>query len=228
MDVVETRRMTTKPKVVMTELDQNIIDILGSKGFCVTQNLFGYLSVSKGRLSDRINRLIAKGLVDAATEQKPYVYRLTHKACVMYGYNLRRWPKSLTPVQRYCLRNQVEIQLREEFSQARILSADYLKKYLINNAIGEYVFEVWSTPESPRQRLLIVIDDYGMPPSRLKRIWERRHCVAQGGNLTYGDFVHDWRLYVCDEVMMRRHFEYAKRHKLRLDLEFIEPFWGIG
>ncbi len=218
----------TPSKMSSEVLDQSIIAILGARRFAIQDNLIAYLQVPRQRISDQLNRLIAQGWVDAAKEMRPYAYRLTNKACLAYGYPLSRWPKNLAALQRTCLRNHIECLLREEYDQVRLLSAEYLKTLLIYNAISEYVFEVIEPGKTQKIRMLVVLDDYGMPPSRLKKIWTRRHCVSQGGNLTYGQFVHDWRLYVCNEYLMQRHFEYAKRHQLKMDLEVIEPIWGIS
>jgi len=202
-----------------------LLELVGRKKYCTPTYLYRVLGWSRPRITRITHKLKQRGLLDALDDIRPKVYRLSRKGALLHGFKHRAWP-SMSIIKQQCALNQIEWHLREKLNQVRVLSREQLQLEGFFPAHAEYVLEFWqSTSAQEKQRMLIVIDDYGMPSERLKRIWGRRHLEKQGGVKTYKNFVSHWLVFCSDEALLERHKTYANNHQLPIQCHFIKPIW---
>lgn len=207
-------------------VDDRVLEILAIKRYCTQQNLMGFTAYSRQKVSTILNRLKAKGWL-VELDYTPKVYKITNRTAQYYSYKFVPW-RSMSVIQRACMANQVEIGLKRECLTARKLSREYLKSIGIYPGPADFVFEVKKQAGDALKRILVVIDDNSKPPSQLKELWERKHFQNIGGNKTYQDLVHQWRVYVSNERELHYKYEYAKRHKLPIVFGIMKPPWNLG
>ena len=214
----------------LTDRHYSIIDALAKMRFATIENLTRYFSFSQpAQVSRPLNQLVELGMVEAHRELRPHCFRLSQSACrrLRLEYH-RRW-HSFSAIQKYCLANDVEMDLKEKYGEVKRINRRSLEKVALVRAHDEHVFihtksEKW---------FLAVIDDYLMDSGRIKHVLNRQHLKKKGEirpeYKKWGDFVDVLQVITTDKKQEKRHQKYVEKNNMdNVVVQFKKAPWGLS
>lgn len=155
---------------VISQGELDTLEVVGRLRFCLPEQVAHWLNRSTRQTARIMQQLHEKSLLARFDEQRPYVYRLSHRSAryLNVDYQLR-W-HSAAAIHQYLMANRVEVEFREngkpDFSMVPPVR---LLPYGINVAVAEH------PARESGQLVLVIIDDYRMKASRINYILSKEH-----------------------------------------------------
>ena len=221
---------TNNNALVLSDTQRLILSFLVRLRFATTTQLMFWLGVDHASSVTRpCSQLIEAGMIERHDELTPYVFRLSRRGSKVMGARYSRDWYSLSALQQYALKNEIEIQLSERFGNVRSISRDRLLTLGLSPSVGEHAYRF------ERQLFFVIIDDYLMESKRIHHSWSRIHKsnskyydLKQGSSVSWKGYSDRFILYCCDESKLELHKKMVTKTGLAVECLYIDPFWGIA
>ncbi len=172
-------RIRTKSKRITPEINARLnalIQTLEHTVFATQAQLEAYTKQSFSVNRDTISLAVRKRLITKETAYKPYSYCLTSKGAALLGAQLPKHFMSDAAIHQRLLRNEIEIEAQKVNKNNHFVSRPELWRRGLYPSFGEWCLQ-FEDREGVKKMALVLIDDYGMPASRLKKVLQRNHST---------------------------------------------------
>lgn len=249
---VSTRKRSRPKKAPETNTRVNaLLDILEHTVFATQSQLENCTGNSFAVNRDAIDLGVRKGLINKETAYKPYAYSLTTKGANMIGAQLPKHFMSDAAIHQRLLRNDIEIAARKQNSHNHFVSRPALWRRGLYPTLGEWCLQ-FEDKEGQTKMALILIDDYGMPASRLRKILDRNHSVKvdpktkkttvnkvieknapDKKNMTWRKAISRFVLHSTSEYRINKYQRYVQKHESEFKemmplFRVMTPIWDVG
>lgn len=219
--------------VGLSDLGYIALDHLYVQRYLTIEQMARYLGEDYNKAANILADLKVAGYVDVETSFRPYAYWLSHKGSSRLGHEpLKRW-KSANALHQELMRNEIELSIREDRPTATFYSRIRCMKKGLNPSNGEYLLSY--KKDGLEKLAFVLIDDYQMPPNRVKHSLNRPHNPPKdyykGMTMRFSDLVGDVLVYVTSQNRMNFHKLYYEKafgdfSKYSVRYKLIESVWG--
>lgn len=220
----------------LSNLGYLALEHLYTQRYMTIEQMASYLGESYRKASEVLADLKIAGYVDVEIGFKPYAYWLSYKGATRLGCEpLKRW-KSANALHQELMRNQIEIEIKLKNPTAKFVSRVHAMQLGLNPSNGEYLLSLVKNKKP--SFVFVLIDDYQMPPDRVKHSFFREHNPSKdfydGPTMRFKDLADNVLIYVTDENRMRFHRAFYEKSfqdlaKYSIKYEEIKPIWkGVG
>lgn len=162
----------TPQSLVLPQKVKEVYALIGEKVVTTTAQMAQFLNCSEDAIRQRTAEAVARNLIEAHREVRPYVWRLTASGAARLGVSFQRRWLSASAMHQYLMRNAIELNFRRSGSYAYFERVE-LHRLGFHPAVAEHVLT--TEQDGKTIRTLIVIDDYLMPLRQMGKKLARIH-----------------------------------------------------
>lgn len=234
LDAVAKEKGRAKQKIATSLSDEltKLLELVKEHTLLTTKQAAAFAGVSETKIRGLIQHLKRLKLIDSHDEIRPYVYRLSARGAAMTNASFQRRWLSASAMHQIVLLNNIELRYREKTTDYRFVKRANAWRAGLHPAHGEHILKIKG------KWILVLIDDYGMPPSRIVKVLNKPHSPNRkyytGATRRYRDFVEQAVVYCTDETHAKRHLNMVKKHMekgtagvRKINVQPIQAVWGV-
>ena len=215
----------------LSEVDQCLLQQLARCKFATREQLCHWCDKShKTTILRHLMKLEDIGLISADAHQEPNIWKIERQGAALMLEKMPSGgrPPSWSVMAHGCHRNAVEILLdtQAESRGFRFLDKQAFWKMGLNPAHGEN-----PGVDASNKAYLVLLDDYGMMPNRIRHTWERRHKPSLShfeGNrvMQWKQFVNAFIVATTNPIRAEQYEKYVKQFAIPATILKIESIWN--
>lgn len=211
------------------EVDQCLLTHLARAKFATRAQLCSWCVAHDTTIFRHLVKLEDQGLISSEANQEPNIWMLERPGAALM---LTKMPSggrrpSWSVLSHGCHRNAVEIYLdvQPESRGFRFLDKQTFWKMGLNPAHGENPGR-----DTNNKAYLVLLDDYGMMPNRIRHTWEREHkpplAHFDGKRaMQWRQFVNVFIVATTSPLRARQYQQYVKQFAIPATILKIEAIW---
>lgn len=162
----------TPQSLILPQKVKEVYALIGEKVVITTAQMAQFLSCSEDAIRQRTAEAVARNLIEAHREVRPYVWRLTAGGADRLGVSFQRRWLSASAMHQYLMRNAIELNFRRSGKYAYFDRVE-LHRMGFHPAVAEHVLT--TEQDGKNLRTLVIIDDYLMPLKQMGKKLARVH-----------------------------------------------------